>query len=56
MIGQFFSYFIIFFLIARFTSLLSRVKWLPLTRTTLKHDAILAVIFSLVVVLFTLFN
>jgi hypothetical protein len=56
MIGQFFSYFIIFFLIARLTSLLSSLKWLPLTKTTIKHDVILAVIFSLVVVLFTLFN
>ncbi len=56
MIGPFFSYFILFFLIARLTNLVSKVSWLPLSNTTSKQDAIVAVIFSIVVLVFIQFS
>jgi hypothetical protein len=53
MIGQFFSYFIVFFVVARFVSLTSRINWMPTTKTTTRHDVILAIIFSWLVVAIT---
>lgn len=50
MIGMFFSYFIIFFIIARLVSLTGKIKWMPTLNNNVKHDAILAAIFSMVVV------
>ncbi|WP_078408839.1 hypothetical protein [Priestia abyssalis] len=50
MIGLFFSYFIIFFVIARLVSLLGKIKWMPIAKTTTKRDAVLAIVFSLIVV------
>lgn len=50
MFGTFFSYFIIFFIIARIISLTAKINWLPTLKTTPKHDAILSLIFSLIVV------
>ena len=50
MIGIFFSYFVIFLIIARLVSLTSLISWMPTLKTTVKHDAILATIFSLIVV------
>ena len=53
MLGTFFSYFILFFIIARLLSLTAKINWVPALRTTPKHDAILSIIFSLVVVALT---
>jgi hypothetical protein len=49
-IGAFFSYFIIFFIIARFISLISKAQWIPTVQTTIIQDAVLAIIFSIIVV------
>ncbi|RAZ81330.1 hypothetical protein DP120_03340 [Planococcus halotolerans] len=49
MIGMFFSYFIVFFIIARLVSLSGKIKWMPTLNNSVKHDAILAAIFSMVV-------
>lgn len=49
MIGTFFSYFVIFFIVARLVSLTGKINWMPTLKNSVKHDAILAVIFSLVV-------
>jgi hypothetical protein len=49
MLGTFFSYFVIFFIVARLVSLTSGVKWIRTVKTTTRQDAILAIIFSLIV-------
>ncbi|WP_165843709.1 hypothetical protein [Planococcus halotolerans] len=46
---MFFSYFIVFFIIARLVSLSGKIKWMPTLNNSVKHDAILAAIFSMVV-------
>ena len=51
MVGTFLNYFVIFFVIARLVSQMGKISWLPLKRTTTGQDAILAIIFSLIVVL-----
>ncbi|QOR67320.1 hypothetical protein IM538_04045 [Cytobacillus suaedae] len=53
MLGTFLSYFVIFFIIARIVSLTAKINWMPTLKTTPKHDAILAIIFSLIVVALT---
>lgn len=53
MLGTFFSYFIIFFIIARLVSLTAKINWIPTLKTTPKHDAILAIFFSIIVVALT---
>ena len=54
MIGTFFSFFVIFFIIARLVSLMGKISWMPLIRTTTRQDAILAIIFSFIVAVSTL--
>ncbi|CAM5222862.1 hypothetical protein UACE39S_00609 [Ureibacillus acetophenoni] len=54
MFGIFFSYFIIFFIIARIINLTAKINWLPTLKTTPKHDAILSLIFLIVVGVLTL--
>lgn len=49
MIGTFFSYFVIFFIVARLISLSGKLNWTPILKNSVKHDAILAAILSLVV-------
>ncbi|PKH12150.1 MULTISPECIES: hypothetical protein [Planomicrobium] len=51
MIGTFFSYFIVFFIVARLVSLTGKIKWMPTLNNSVKHDAVLAAIFSMAVVL-----
>lgn len=53
MFGTFFSYFVIFFIIARLVSLTGKINWMSTLKTTAKHDAIFAMIFSLIVVALT---
>lgn len=50
----FFSFFVIFFSIARFVSLTGNISWMPMIKTTTKHDAILAIIFAFIVTVLTL--
>lgn len=47
MLGSFFIYFVLFFVIARLVSFMGSFKWMPTVRTTPKKDAIVAVIFAL---------
>jgi len=54
MIGTFFSFFVIFFIIARLVSLMGKISWMLLIRTTTRQDAILAIIFSFIVAVSTL--
>jgi hypothetical protein len=54
MVITFFSYFVIFFIIARLVSLTGKISWMPLIKTTTRHDAILAIIFSFIVAVLTL--
>lgn len=56
MFGTFFSYFIIFFVIARVISLTAKINWMPTIKTTSKHDVILSLIFSLIVVVVLTIN
>jgi len=49
MIGKFFSYFVIFFIVARLVSLTGKLDWMPTLKNSVKHDALLAAVFSLVV-------
>ncbi|TAA69206.1 hypothetical protein [Planococcus salinarum] len=49
MIGTFFSYFVVFFIVARLVSLTGKLDWMPTLKNSVKHDAILAAVFSLVV-------
>ncbi|WP_155922146.1 hypothetical protein [Bacillus sp. EB01] len=53
MVATFKSYFVIFFIIARLVSLASKISWMPIIKTSSKHDAITAAIFSLIVVVLT---
>ncbi len=41
------SYFIILFIVARLISLSSYINWMPTIKTTIKHDVIVALAFSL---------
>ena len=50
----FFSYIVIFFIIARLVSLTGSISWMPMIKTTTKHDAILAIIFAFIVTVLTL--
>ena len=52
MIGLFFMYFLIMFLIARLISLSGNIRWLPTIRTTIRKDAKIAAILSLCFVIF----
>jgi len=54
MFMTFFSYTVIFFIIARFISLTGTISWMPLVKTTTKHDAIIAIIFAFIVTVLTL--
>ena len=49
MIGTFFSYFVVFFIVARLVSLSGKLGWTPTLKNSVTHDAILAAVLSLVV-------
>lgn len=53
MLGTLISYFVIFSIIARLVSITAKINWMPTLKTTPKHDAMLAIIFSLIVVALT---
>lgn len=53
MLATFFSYFIIFFIFARCVSLSAKINWMPTLKTTHKHDVIISIIFSLIIVVVT---